>query len=54
MSLDPLLIQEIHDNQENVYIYKFASPYKKEIQKILEEVEKIEKGSIKSINKVYI
>jgi len=54
LSLDPLLIQEIHDNQENVYIYKFASPYKKEIQKILEEVEKIEKGSIKSINKVYI
>ena len=47
------LIQEIHDNRENIYIYKFASSNKKQIDEILDQVEKIGKETVKSVNKIY-
>ena len=53
LGLNSNLIQEIHDNHENIYIYKFASSNKKEIDEILDEVEKIGKETVKSINKIY-
>tara|TARA_Y100001935_G_C17105864_1_gene408349 strand:- start:30 stop:683 length:654 start_codon:yes stop_codon:yes gene_type:complete len=53
LGLNSNLIQEIHDNQEKIYIYKFASSNKKRIDEILDEVEKIGKETVKSVNKIY-
>ena len=53
LGLNSNLIQEIHDNRENIYIYKFASSNKKQIDEILDEVEKIGKETVKSVNKIY-
>jgi hypothetical protein len=53
LSLEPLLIQEIHDNDEKVFIYKFASDNKQDLRRISNELSNIDKSNIKNIQRTY-
>jgi len=53
LSLEPLLIQEIHDNDEKVFIYKFASDNKQDLRRISNELSNIDKSDIKNVQRTY-
>ena len=52
-SSDPLLVHEIHDNDEKIFIYKFASGKKEDIKKIGDELSNIDKSNIKNVQYSY-
>ena len=53
LSLEPFLVQEIHDNDEKIFIYKFASENKENIKRISDELSNIDKSDIKNIQYSY-
>ena len=48
-----LLVHEIHDNDEKIFIYKFASGKKEDIKKIGNELSNIDKSNIKNVQYSY-
>ena len=53
LSAEPFLVQEIHDNDEKIVIYKFASGNKEDIKRISNELSNIDKSNIKNIQYSY-
>ena len=54
LSNSKILSQEIHDEENNVYIYKFCSPDRKQIVNKIEYISKKYKKNIKNITADYI
>ena len=53
LSAESFLVQEIHDNDEKIVIYKFASGNKEAIKRISNELSNIDKSNIKNIQYSY-
>jgi hypothetical protein len=52
-SSDPLLVHEIYDDDEKIFVYKFASGKKEDIKKIGNELSNIDKSNIKNVQYSY-
>ena len=53
LSAESFLVQEMHDNDEKIVIYKFASGNKEDIKRISNELSNIDKSNIKNIQYSY-
>jgi len=53
LSAESFLVQEMHDNDEKIVIYKFASGNKEDIKRISNELSNIDKSNIKNIQHSY-